>query len=107
MAEITHPLPPFADEKVIKKLRNGSGNYKVYIYLAHGRSLTVAEAREGEFPLTQDLKARIGDLKNKYGVPISSMRVVKDGKIKTYKRYWITGAVPELDSSILLQDGEL
>jgi len=107
MAKIPKNIPQFAKEEVIKKLKEGSDNYKVYMFLAHGNSLTVSQARSSEFNLTQDLTSRISDLIVKFEVPILSKRVVKDGVLKRYKEYWIKGANERLDNSLLLQDKEL
>jgi len=104
MAKIPEDIPKYADKEVIKRLKQGSDNYNVYMYLSHGNSLTVALARRLDPSLTQDLTSRINELINTFKVPISSDRVMKNGVLKRYKQYWITGSNEILDNSLLLSE---
>ena len=100
MAKIPDIIPPYASKDVIKKLNYDSDNYKVYMHLSSGNSLTVSQARSNAFNLTQDLTSRINDLTHKFGVEISSMRVKRNGKFMSYKVYWMSGTNQELDKQL-------
>jgi len=73
--------------KILKKLKKGSGNYKVLEYMLNSSTpISVADARE--LGLTNDLRSRISDLKNKYGVDINSKNIEGSTGAK-YKIFWL------------------
>jgi len=79
---------------ILKKLKKGSGNYRVYEYLLSGGDLTVASARE--LGLTNDLRSRISDLRNRYGVEnIESVEVEGETGAKYRKHFLRMDSVPQ------------
>jgi hypothetical protein len=75
-----------------KRPKIGSDNWNVWQYLLKGAKITVADARE--IGLTNDLKSRISDLRNKYRIEIESEWVTPVRGGSKYKRYWISNSVP-------------
>ena len=77
--------------KTLKKMKKGSGNYRVLEYMmSNSTPISVADARE--LGLTNDLRSRVSDLKNKYGVDISS-KVVEGATGAKYKIFWLGDSV--------------
>jgi len=84
---------------ILKKLKKGSGNFLVMEYLLTGGELTVASARE--IGLTNDLRSRISDLRNRYGVEgIESMTIEGETGAK-YKKFWFSGKKQQNQDSVL------
>lgn len=73
---------------VLRKLNNGSGNHKVLSYLlTHSEPLSVAEARN--LGLTNDLRSRISDLKNRYDVTGLHSKEVEGHTGAKYVVHWL------------------
>jgi len=107
-------------QNVLNKLNNGSGNYKVLEYLMNGGEITVQEARD--IGLTNDLRSRISDLKNKHGVDILYREIRQNNskyhqfylpktsaprriKVKNAKGKWLFGIYLIHSNSIRYDDG--
>ena len=72
-------------------MKKGSGNYRVLEYMmSNSTPISVADARE--LGLTNDLRSRVSDLKNRYGVDISSKSVEGSTGAK-YKIFWLGDSV--------------
>jgi len=74
-------------------LKKGSGNYNVLSYLmTHNEALSVAEARS--LGLTNDLRSRISDLKNKYNVTGLHSKEVEGHTGAKYVVHWLEHSTP-------------
>lgn len=71
-----------------KKLKKGSGNHNVLSYLMSQREpLSVAEARN--LGLTNDLRSRISDLRNRFGVTGLQRKEVEGHTGVKYVVHWL------------------